>query len=404
LESFDFFIAYASPDRKQAEELSWLIEDESNAACKVFLDKQGIGPGDSWPTRLSDVLKASRATIVLISSHTDKAFYEHEEIARAIKLSRQEPDDHIVIPVLLEKFDGDMPYGTENLQAIDATRGGKLKRVARRLVELLDEWEEQDNKKLRSPTSNYPAFGAALRLDRYPQWGGVENACKDGGEHLLFLLHGPRSQNVGLFVERIQHFLSQETGKHHVVSRVPFKLGEVTPRCGADWVRHLRFALGGEGNAEQLLAQAVREQALFLALGLRPLDLSRLDDDQREGLREFIEESLPQLLQDARPRNEVRVLLAIDYANGLPQEPPVVAVAKNWARNAQKTGALRFIPLPPVKLPDWNEVELHLAGVKPPPSQEIIAELQAEYEQLTSGRELSYQELASMIDRYLQDA
>ena len=243
-----------------------------------------------------------------------------------------------------------------------------------------------------------------MRLDRYPQWGGVENACKDAKEPLLFLLHGPRNQNVGLFVERIQHFLSQETGKHHVVSRVPFKLGEVTPRCGADWVRHLRFALGGEGSAEQLLAQAVREQALFLALGLRPLDLSRLNEDQQEGLREFIEESLPQLLQDARPRNEVRVLLAVDYANGLLQEPPGVGVAKNWGRNAQETGALRFIPLPAIKLPDWDEVELYLAGVRPPPAQDIIAELKSEYEQLTSGQELSYQELASMIDRYLQDA
>jgi hypothetical protein len=269
------------------------------------------------------------------------------------------------------------------------------------LIKLRDKWDAQPAPQPHLSSGNYRAFGAALRLDRIRQWDGVKKTQEDG-EHLLFLLHGPRKQNVGLFVERIQHFLSQETNKPHSVVRVRFNWQGVTPRCGADWLRHLRLALGDTGEAKLSLAQAAREHAVFLILGLHPLD--RLEEEQQDGLREFIEESLPELLRSARLRNEVRVLLALDYADGLPHEAPLVTAAKDWCRNAQNTGVFRFIPLPPVKLPDWDDVESYLADVKPAPSKETIAELHAEYQRLTSGQELSYQELANMIDRYLQDA
>jgi hypothetical protein len=55
-------------------------------------------------------------------------------------------------------------------------------------------------------------------------------------------------------------------------------------------------------------------------------------------------------------------------------------------------------------VPDCDEVVLYLAAVKPDPSKDTIAELHAEYKRLTCGQELSYQELANMLDRYLQDA
>jgi hypothetical protein len=46
----------------------------------------------------------------------------------------------------------------------------------------------------------------------------------------------------------------------------------------------------------------------------------------------------------------------------------------------------------------------YLAAFHPPPSTDTVAALQAEYLRLTSGRSSTYQELADIIDRYLQDA
>jgi len=132
--NYDFFIAYASPDRRQAENLSWFLQDES---CAVFLDVECLAPGASWPHALREALEASRVIVVLVSAHTDHAFYQQEEIVRAIQFARDKPGAYTVIPVMLGKLPKgamDMPYGMSSLQALDATRSGGLKRVADELA------------------------------------------------------------------------------------------------------------------------------------------------------------------------------------------------------------------------------------------------------------------------------
>jgi hypothetical protein len=136
---YDFFIAYASPDRLQARDLCWYLQDES---CAVFLDEEDLAAGASWPPALRKAMEASRALVVLVSAHTDQAFYEQEEIVRAMQLARDKPGAHTVIPVILDKLPQgavSMPYGTSRLQARDATRPGGLKRVAAELVTWLDD-------------------------------------------------------------------------------------------------------------------------------------------------------------------------------------------------------------------------------------------------------------------------
>jgi hypothetical protein len=131
---YDFFIAYATPDRRLAQDLCWFLQDD---ACEVFLDVKDLRPGALWPPALCEALEASRAIVVLVSAHVDEAFYQQEEIVRAMQLARDKPSSHTVIPVILEKLPQgavSMPYGTSILQAQDATRAGGLKRVATELV------------------------------------------------------------------------------------------------------------------------------------------------------------------------------------------------------------------------------------------------------------------------------
>jgi TIR domain len=135
---YDFFIAYATPDRQQAQNLCWFLQDD---ACKVFLDVQNLELGVSWGPALREALEASRAIVVLVSTHADNAFYQQEEIGRAIQLARDMPQAYTVIPVILEKLPQStviMPYGISSLQAQDATRAGGLKRVAAELVAWLN--------------------------------------------------------------------------------------------------------------------------------------------------------------------------------------------------------------------------------------------------------------------------
>ena len=141
--------AYATPDRRLAQNLCWFLQDD---ACEVFLDVQDLSPGAVWPPALREALEASRTIVVLVSTHADDAFYQQEEIVRAIQLARAKPSAHTVIPVVLEKLPQgavSMPYGMSSLQAQDATRPGGLKRVATELVA----WLKDHQRNTKQPQS-----------------------------------------------------------------------------------------------------------------------------------------------------------------------------------------------------------------------------------------------------------
>jgi CheY-like chemotaxis protein len=131
---YDFFIAYASPNLQQAQNLSWFLQDKS---CAVFLDVECLAPGAPWPHALHETLEASRVIVVLVSAHTDHAFYQQEEIVRAMQLARDKPGAYTVVPVILDKLVS-MPFGISSLQALDATRAGGLRRIAAELAAWLD--------------------------------------------------------------------------------------------------------------------------------------------------------------------------------------------------------------------------------------------------------------------------
>jgi hypothetical protein len=136
---YDFFIAYATSDRRKAQDLCWLLQD---ASCKVFLDVENLKPGALWPPALREALEASSAVVVLVSTHANEAFYHQEEIVRAIQLARDKPRAHTIIPVILEQLPQgamSMPYGLSGWQAQDATQPGGLKRVAADLVAWLND-------------------------------------------------------------------------------------------------------------------------------------------------------------------------------------------------------------------------------------------------------------------------
>jgi hypothetical protein len=150
---YDFFIAYATPDRPLARDLYWFLQDD---AREVFLDIEDLSPGAVWPPALREALEASRAIVVLMSTHTDDAFYQQEEIVRAIQLARDKPNAHTVIPVILEKPPQgavSMPYEIRRLQAQDATRSGGLRRVATGLVAWL---------KAHQPNTKQPQMADAM--------------------------------------------------------------------------------------------------------------------------------------------------------------------------------------------------------------------------------------------------
>lgn len=127
----DLFLASSSANRASARELYDLLQPD----VKVFLAERSLGPG-RWDQQIPLAQRASRATVILIAHPVDEAWYVADEIVRAIGLHRASPEDHLLVPVLLEP-DAPLPYGLEHVQAIDAAAHGGLLGVAARLRDLM---------------------------------------------------------------------------------------------------------------------------------------------------------------------------------------------------------------------------------------------------------------------------
>ncbi len=129
---YEFFLAHAGPDLGRAEELFQLL------ACRarVFLDARCLLPGDNWNNSLTHAQKNSLITVVLISSRSDSAYYQSEEIATAISLAREDPQTHRVVPVYLEPVQ-DVPYGLRIKHSLSVPQNGGISGVSAKLLELL---------------------------------------------------------------------------------------------------------------------------------------------------------------------------------------------------------------------------------------------------------------------------
>lgn len=132
---WDIFIAHAGSDIQLAENLYELLEGR----CRPFLDRRCLQLGDDWDRELARAQRSSMLTAVLISHHTEDAFYEREEIATAIALARRPELAHRVVPIyatddpsLIEKA----PYGLRLKHGVSLSDAVTLEVVAQRLVDL----------------------------------------------------------------------------------------------------------------------------------------------------------------------------------------------------------------------------------------------------------------------------
>src|ERR1700704_6441470 len=96
--NWHFFIAHAGADKRTAERLYSYLSRNS----RVFLDCRSLRLGDNWDIELPKAQQKSLVTVVLISSKTEAAYYQREEIAAAIALARENAEKHRVVPVFLD--------------------------------------------------------------------------------------------------------------------------------------------------------------------------------------------------------------------------------------------------------------------------------------------------------------
>jgi hypothetical protein len=389
---YDFFIAYASADRSQAEDLFWELGERDRS---VFFDAGAIKPGARWDRVLIDAIDASRVIVVLVSPHSPKAQYQQDEVARAVKLARAEGSGRHVVPVLLPGATANhMPYGLSILQGCDSTQFGGLRRVAKILHDQFPPLDDQPPPR----RLGYDQIGHVLRLDRTAQWSKIMEASHFT-ESNLFLFHGQVRQNVGLFVSRIEHFFTQQVNKPCTVRRVPFNIGGATPRTSSDWTSHLRAAFDCKGplaaGLRRMAGSTDPHRGLLAVLCDGPLPASRLKPAHVDALGQFITEDLPVLLKAMNSPGDLSVLLTFDYED---EEPPLLAQAYEWGRKAEDSGALRFHPLPQASTPTWDEIRDYISGLQPRPTPERLNSMKKKFEEMVIQPNLTFDRLARFIE------
>lgn len=133
--AWELFLAYAGPDRDLALELHGALE---RLGVRTFIDRRGLLAGMPWDSQLKNAQSTARGTVVLISSGFERAWYQAEEIQRAIHLARKW--ERLLIPLYRDGRPSDIddvPYGLYRLEPLDLVSCGGVDGAAAALHELV---------------------------------------------------------------------------------------------------------------------------------------------------------------------------------------------------------------------------------------------------------------------------
>ena len=133
------FLAYAGPDRELADQLYRALEARG---VRTFMDRYCLGAAKEWAFELVNAQASARATVVLVSPNYERAWYQDEEIQRAIVLKRRW--QRLLIPVYRDGRPSDpakVPYGLFRLEPLDLPGAGGVQGAAAAIRGLLRDAE-----------------------------------------------------------------------------------------------------------------------------------------------------------------------------------------------------------------------------------------------------------------------
>jgi hypothetical protein len=142
---WDFFLAHPGADLDAAKNLYAKL----NPPAKVFLDDECLLPGDTWDIELPIAQRSSLISIILVTPNTENAYYQRDEIAAAIQMSRADPRTHRVIPIYLNKnqIPKNLPYGLTLKHSLYVPETGDLTETRELLLKTLESMKKSEAKK-----------------------------------------------------------------------------------------------------------------------------------------------------------------------------------------------------------------------------------------------------------------
>ncbi|WP_428265652.1 hypothetical protein [Haliangium sp.] len=272
----------------------------------------------------------------------------------------------------------------------------------------------------RSPGADALVHDIRLVLDRVKQWAELKVLCAKPTGSFTCLVHGDASQDLTLFLERVELHLSHESQVHRIC-RVAFRRDETRIRTVAEWEQRLCREAGYAGFAlDEALARVTATEPVLFIIGDRPL--RGLDQVEREALVAFLQTSMPEAIRAVeaklaaagRMMNGVRVLVPVEHeqhAVGLDDALTCAVYEAIVTAARRELCALPSHDLIELRFPPWEDVERYLRRVNddrrdrdlelravslyerieadPDPHERSFARLASELQTLLAGRPVS---------------
>lgn len=144
---WDFFLSHSGADIDIATRFKQALEPPA----EVFLDREDIKLGASWPDELSLALKSSFVYVFLVSRNSEGSFYVGSEIDVAISLLKANPKTRRVVPVYLNQENvpnpEDVHFGLGSIQGFAIPDVGDLSSARERLREVLEYVKPREEKR-----------------------------------------------------------------------------------------------------------------------------------------------------------------------------------------------------------------------------------------------------------------
>jgi diguanylate cyclase (GGDEF)-like protein len=133
---YDIFLGHGAADSSFAKRLYHYL----SARCRVFLDLETLIPGDRWQEEVPKAQKSSLMSVLIISHDSGSSYYEQEEIAAAIELSKDKDSEHRVVPLFLHPPESlrDVPYGLRRIHGIVKKKKTSTRMIAEGLIDLVE--------------------------------------------------------------------------------------------------------------------------------------------------------------------------------------------------------------------------------------------------------------------------
>jgi len=159
--NWDFFLSHAGADAETAEQLFALLKPHA----RVFLDTQCLVPGDDWDTQLAAAIDSTLIVVVMVSARSEQAYYEGEEIATAIQLTRQSEGQRRVVPIYLDD-QCTAPFGLRRKHSLYLTKAGSLEVVADSLLVVFQKTQSGEIKLVEKQAAALNEITAGKGKDR----------------------------------------------------------------------------------------------------------------------------------------------------------------------------------------------------------------------------------------------